>query len=459
MLEAPPGSAKSTYVSIVTPSGYLARFPDHSILSASHSITLAEKWGRRVRNIMLDYAPALGVDLASDSQAVGRWATNKGGEYMAAGVGVGIAGFRADLGIVDDPYGSKEDAYSERIRDKVWDWFTHDFSSRLKPGAKRVVMHTRMHMDDLAGRIIAEGKKGKFRVKRLSLPAIAGDNDPLGRRPGEYLWDDPSGYNYGGFLRARQKEAPPVEWASLYQQNPVIDGGNVIKAEWWREYEAEDGKFPQFNFVLAAVDPAYTAKDENDPSGFTIFGVYQGDDGKPRLLLCYAFRKRLELHGADVPRLKGESEKEWAKRASPKWGLVEWIAYQCKRFKVDRLLIENKGPGLSVAQEMRRLYSDEPWGVWLFDPKGRDKLARAHAIQPLFTDGRIYAPDREYARMVIEECAAFPRGQTDDLVDCVSMSLEHLRDIGLAARREEHEREMHELMTKRTKPATSLYGI
>ena len=407
---------------------------------------------------MLDYAPALGVNLASDSQAVGRWATDKGGEYMAAGVGVGIAGFRASLGIVDDPYGSKEDAYSEKIRDKVWDWFTHDFSSRLKPGAKRVVMHTRMHMDDLAGRIKAEGRKGKFRVKCLSLPAIAGFNDPLGRKPGEYLWDEPSGYNYGGFLRARQKEAPAVEWASLYQQNPIVDGGNILKADWWQTYEHPEDKYPQFSFVIATVDPAYTSKEENDPTGFTIWGIYQGQDGKPRILLCYAFRKRLELHGPDCPKLTGETEKEWAKRTSSQWGLVEWIAYQCKRFKVDRLLIENKGPGLSVAREMRRLYSDEPWGVWMFDPKGRDKVARAHAVQHLFADKRVYAPDRDFARMVIQECAEFPRGKNDDLVDCVSMALEHLRDIGLATRREEHDREMHDLMTTRTKPDKPLYG-
>lgn len=452
VLEAPPGSAKSTYVSIVTPSGYIARHPKNSILAASHSISLAEKWGRRVRNVMADHGNVLGVKLAADSQAVQRWATDQGGEYMAAGVGVGIAGFRADLGIVDDPYGSKEDAYSERIREKVWDWFTHDFSSRLKPGAKRVVMHTRMHEDDLAGRIITEGNKGKFRVKRLSLPAVAGDNDPLGRQPGEYLWDDPSGYNYGAFLRARQKEAPAVEWASLYQQSPVIEGGNIFKRDEWKTFDPPRGVWPKADFVVAALDGAYTEKQENDFSALTVWRVYLGTfDAAPKIVLSAAWRKKLQLHGPDIPRLPGEDDDAYRKRSSKSWGLCEWVADTCSALRVDVLLIENKGSGLSITQEIKRLYSSKEFGVLTVDPKGRDKVARAWAIQHLWTDGLIYAPDREYAEMVKDEMSAFPRGKNDDLVDSAMYCVEWLRKQGYANRTFEHQRELDDLMKAPTK--------
>ncbi len=128
----PPGSAKSTYVNNLFPAWYVARNPERNVLTASHSSELAERWGRKTRNLIASHGGDLGVTLSEDSAAAYRWATTEGGEYLAVGVGVGIAGFRADLGIIDDPFGSREDAESRRIRDRVWDWYSDDFSTRLK---------------------------------------------------------------------------------------------------------------------------------------------------------------------------------------------------------------------------------------------------------------------------------------------------------------------------------------
>ncbi|MET7245870.1 MULTISPECIES: hypothetical protein [unclassified Methylobacterium] len=128
--------------------------PDRNVLTASHSSELAERWGRKTRNLIASHGGDLGVTLSEDSAAAYRWATTEGGEYLP--VGVGIAGFRADLGIIDDPFGSWKDAESRRIRDRVWDWYSDDFSTRLKPGSKRVIMYTRWYDDDLAGRIIRQ---------------------------------------------------------------------------------------------------------------------------------------------------------------------------------------------------------------------------------------------------------------------------------------------------------------
>ena len=123
LLFAPPGSAKSTYVSVLLPSWYLANNPNHSVLAATHSVEFAERWGRRVRNDIALDAKILGIQLDPSSQAAARWSLTGGGEYYGVGAGVGISGFRADLGLGDDFFGSREDAYSE----KRWNWYVDDF--------------------------------------------------------------------------------------------------------------------------------------------------------------------------------------------------------------------------------------------------------------------------------------------------------------------------------------------
>jgi hypothetical protein len=236
LLFAPPGSAKSTWLSILFPAYYLSRFPRHSILAATHSVEFAQRWGRRVRNDIVLASNVLGIGLAPDSQASDRWALTSGGEYYGVGAGVGISGFRADLGLGDDFFGSREDAYSETIRKKRWDWYVDDFSARLKPNAKRILMNTRWHEEDVAGRVLGQIAKGVVRGRVISIPAIAEENDALGRKTGEYLWDDPDGYNYGAFLRARQRETSPMMWSALYQQRPAPEDGDYFKAAWLRSY-------------------------------------------------------------------------------------------------------------------------------------------------------------------------------------------------------------------------------
>jgi hypothetical protein len=216
LLFAPPGSAKSTYVSVLLPSWYLANNPSNSILAATHNVEFAERWGRRIRNDIAVDEKLLGIRLAADSKAAARWSLESGGEYYGVGAGTGISGFRANLGVADDLFGSREDAYSDAVRQKRWEWYQDDFSARLKPGAKRILMNTRWHEEDVAGRVLEQIEREEIRGRVVNIPAIAEENDPLGRAPGEYLWDEPDGYNYGAFLRARQRETSPMMWATLY---------------------------------------------------------------------------------------------------------------------------------------------------------------------------------------------------------------------------------------------------
>src|ERR1035437_5964923 len=230
----PPGSAKSTYGSILFAPWFLASRPENAVIAASHTSELAEKWGRKVRNLVIEHGNTLGLSLSGDSQAAGRWALKQGGEYYAAGVGVGIAGFRADLAIIDDPIRSREDADSDLVRERIWDWYKSDLSTRMKPGGRQIVIQTRWHEDDLAGRLLDEMAKGGDTWDILSLPAEAEDNDALGRKPGEYLWDDE--YGYGNFLRHEKATQTARNWSALYQQRPAPESGDYFKAEWLRPY-------------------------------------------------------------------------------------------------------------------------------------------------------------------------------------------------------------------------------
>ena len=285
MLFAPPGSAKSTYVSVLLPSWYLANHPENSILAATHNVEFAERWGRRVRNDIAADANVLGISLSEDSKAAARWSLTGGGEYYGVGAGVGISGFRANLGVGDDLFGSREDAYSDTVRQKRWDWYVDDFSARLKPGAKRILMNTRWHEEDVAGRVLEQIERKEIKGRVISISAIAEENDPLGRKPGEYLWDDPDGYDYGAFLRARQRETSPMMWSALYQQRPAPEEGDYFKAAWLKPCDKLPAR--ETMRIYGGSDYAVTA----DGGDYTVHLVV-GLDPDGRMYLLDRWRKQ-----------------------------------------------------------------------------------------------------------------------------------------------------------------------
>ena len=391
LIFAPPGSAKSSYVSVALPSWYLASHPRNSVLAASHTTTLAEKWGRRVRNLVSEHSHTLGITLAADSQAAGRWSLAEGGEYQAAGVGVGIAGFRADLGIIDDPIGSREQAFSELIREKLWDWFINDFSSRLKPSAKRVVMHTRWHEDDPAGRLIEAAKQGKYRIRVLSLPAIARANDPLGRKPGEWLWDDPSGYNYAAFLKARHREVPPFEWSALYQQEPTPDEGDYYKREWWNWYD----ELPKHLTFYGASDYAVTAKGGD----YTVHGI-AGVDPDDNLDVADIWRKQT-------------TSNEWVE------ALLD-MAHQYKPMcwaEEDGQIVKSVGPFITQRMRERKVYFRREQYTSVADKPTRSRSFQARAAMR-----KVYLPrNAPWLADMLAELHSFPAGRTDDQADTLGL--------------------------------------
>jgi len=229
----PPGSAKSTYGSIIFPAWFLQHVRASKIIAASHTTELAERFGRRVRNLVVEHGEILGLKVSGDSSAAGRWSTETDNEYYAAGVDTGIAGFRADLAIIDDPVRSRQDADSQLLRDRHWDWYKSDLLPRMRPGGRIVLIMTRWHEDDLAARILGEPST---RWDVVSIPAEAEENDPLGRKPGEMLWEDDD-YGYGDVLRTAKLTQPARNWSALYQQHPTPDEGNYFNRNWLKPYD------------------------------------------------------------------------------------------------------------------------------------------------------------------------------------------------------------------------------
>ena len=393
LIEMPPGSAKSTYVNWLFPAWFLARNGRSNVLTASHSSELAERWGRRTRNLVQNANTTLSMGLSPDSTASYRWSTTNGCEYYAVGVGVGIMGFRADLGIIDDPFGSREDAESKRIRDNRWEWYINDFSSRLKPGARRVIMHQRFHEDDLAGRIVNQLESIGKPYRRLKIRAEATIDDPLGRQPGEMLWDDPNGYDYGRFLRDRKAESDARTWSALYQQEPTPEEGDYFKSEWIVPVTA----LPPIDSmrVYGGSDYAVTS----DGGDYTVHAVIGLDPDENMYLL-------------DIWRKQAASD-EWVEAWCDlvlKWRPMGWSEEQGQ-------IKSGVGPFLDRRSRERRSYCARDQ----FPTRG-DKAIRAQSIRGrMALRGLRVLANAPWRSDFVSELLRFPAGVHDDQVDAIGL--------------------------------------
>lgn len=381
MVFMPPGSAKSTYSTINFPSWYMGRNPTHAIISCSHTAELAERFGRRVRNIVASdlYNETFGIKLASDSQAAGRWANDKGGEYLAAGVGGAITGWRGDLGIIDDPVKSREDADSDRASENTWDWYKNDFLTRLKPNAKQLIIMTRWREHDLAGRIL-EREADKWRV--ISLPMEAVENDPLGRKPGERLWPE--------WFTPEMVEQAKLDvrgWNALYQQNPVPESGDYFKAEWFTEYD----QIPPNLTYYGASDYAVT-----DGAGdYTEHGVF-GVDSNNNIYVIDWWRGQT---GPDV----------WIERVIDLIGTYKPACWFGESGPIRRSI----EPFLMKRMQERQIYCRIEWL-----PSITDKTVRARGIQARASMGKVWFPKvSKWKADILGQLLKFPAGRYDDAVD------------------------------------------
>jgi len=383
----PPGSAKSTYASILFPAWLFAQNPKAMILGASHTVELAERWGRRVRNLVSEHAEELKVSLAADSQAAGRWGLQQGGEYLAAGAGVGIAGFRALFGLIDDPIRSRQDADSALVRDRQWDWYLNDFRPRLIPHARQVLIQTRWHEDDLAGRAL---NLQPWTV--LSLPALAKSDDQLGRAIGEPLWCDDD-YGYGAQLLDVQETTPPRVWSALYQQAPAPDEGDFFKEDWLKPIDILPS--PVNLRIYGGSDYAVT-KDGGDYTVHVVVGI----DHLNNMYLLDVWRGQ-------------KSSDVWIEAFCDlleKYHPLEW-AEEHGQIK------SGVGPFLEKRMRERRLYVNRTG----FPVRG-DKAVRARSIQGrMALDGLFYKKNAPYIADFLAELLSFPAVKHDDQTDALGL--------------------------------------
>jgi predicted phage terminase large subunit-like protein len=386
----PPGSAKSTYSSVLYVPWHLAHNPDHCIISASHTVELAEKWGRRVRTLITEHEVILGYGLASQSQAAGRWETDKGGEYYAAGVGGAIAGWRGDLVLIDDPLRSREDAESPTIRDKIWDWFRGDVIPRLKPKGRIVLIQTRWNEDDLAGRIIAEQANTGDHWEIVSLPALAEHNDPLGRKPGEPLWPEWESLEE---LDRKRRAIGARDWIALYQQRPAPEQGSFFRAEWLKEIVS----FPQREIlkVYGASDYA-VSEDHGDYTVHVIVGI----DPMGCMYLLDLWRERA-------------SSDRWVEAFCDlvlKWKPIGWAEEQGQ-------IKSGVGPFLDQRQRERKAHCFRQ----AFPTRG-DKQIRCQSIRGRMGLDGLYVPTyAPWYPSFRSELMSFPDGAHDDQADALGL--------------------------------------
>lgn len=469
-INIPPRCLKSTLCSVALPAWTWAQpvntatsGPGVQFLAASYAQQLVLRDSVKCRRLIESpwYQKYWGkrFRLTGDQNTKSRFANNKGGERLITSVDSAVTGEGAAIILADDPNAANE-AFSEASIRNTIEWWDGTMSTRLndpKTGAF-IVIQQRLAEDDLTGHILSKDVGEwthlvlpmHYEPERSFVTGI-GWKDPR-TEPGELLWPERFG---PGEVRALEVSLGKFKAAGQLEQRPEPPGGGIIKREWWQTWE--DAAFPRMDYVIAYCDTAYTEKTINDPSAMTVWGVFSQDpvatasrtigpfgavswnertysEMIPKVMLMHAWQDRLEFHE-----------------------LVEKVQKTAVKFKCDNVLIENKASGISVAQELRRVYGHENFSVQLNDPKSQDKISRLYSVQHLFSEGLIYAPDRQWADMVITQVGQFPAAKHDDLVDTVSGALRHLRDIGLLTRSIEKIAEIEASKVYTGKPPGPLY--
>ncbi|MEY4263481.1 MAG: hypothetical protein RL373_49 [Pseudomonadota bacterium] len=400
IINMPPRHTKSEFASYLLPAWYLGKFPNRKIIQCSNTSELAVGFGRKVRNLVDGdtYAKVFpNVSLRHDSKAAGRWATNSNGDYFAIGVGGTVTGKGADLLIIDDPHSEQEAALASgnpEVYDKVFEWYESGPRQRLQPGGAIVIVMTRWGKRDLTGRVLQSMvEKDGDEWEIISLPAIKKNEKPL--------W--PEFWSFAELEKLRNV-LPISKWSAQYQQNPTSEEGAIVKREWWKIWEEKNP--PPCKFIIQSWDTAFTKNERSDYSACTTWGVFDKDENPDdvHVILLDAHKERLEF-----PELK--------KRAMELYN--EW--------QPDSFIVEAKASGAPLIYELRSMGIP----VQEFTPvRGNDKISRINAVADLFASGKIWCPPTRWAEEVMEEMAAFPNSDHDDLVDSTTQALIRFRKGG-----------------------------
>ena len=390
IVEMPPRHSKSMTITETFPSYFIGRNPNKHVIATAYSEGLARKFGRLNRNKLVEFgADIFDIRMANDNSTATNW--NVGdftGGMVATGIGGSITGEGADLLIIDDPIKNNAEAQSETIRNKIWDEWETTLSTRLHKGASVIVVMTRWHEDDIVGRLL---ERSPYDWERIRMPAIAEDEDDLlGREVGEPLSAE-LGFDEH-WAELKKQEVGSKTWNSLYQQRPSASEGNIFKREWWQFYERAPRKFDR---MIISWDLTFKGNDNND----YVVGQVWIKKGADKYL---------------IEQIRGRMDFPETLQA------VKNLARKYPQAK--EILIEDKANGPAVISSIKREVS----GIIPITPRG-SKVARAQAITPQIESGNVFLPrNRTFVDDFIEECASFPTGAHDDIVDSLSQALDRL---------------------------------
>lgn len=451
LVNIPPGMLKSMLTNVFWPAwewGPLNR-PYLRTIGTAFKLGLAIRDSVKMNRLILSdwFQARWGHQFTLLKDTEEKFETDKSG-FRAAFPSTSITGERGDRLIFDDPH-SVDGAKSDAERTAVTESFRESMQTRLNNPDRSaiVVIMQRLHHEDVSGVILKDFREFthlclpmEFEPARRCVTSI-GFVDPR-TEDGELL---SPGRFPAKVVRSLAKNLGPYAAAGQLQQRPEPRGGGILKRDHWSTWDKDTaealgvpaGRFPSFDFVLATVDTAYTEKEENDPCAMSIWGVWRDERSFPQIMLMYSWAERLQFND-----------------------LVERIERDCKRFRVDTLMIESKAAGISTAQEIERRQREKGTGRWnvrLYDPGRLDKIARAYSVQGILDSGMVWAPNTRWADEHIGECAVFPKGSHDDRVDTTTMALSHLRAMGFVRHEDEVESEIERMKTHTGQKFVPLY--
>jgi predicted phage terminase large subunit-like protein len=400
IINMPPRHTKSEFASYLLPAWFLGKFPHKKVIQASNTGELAVGFGRKVRNLVdsevyNNIFPNLA--LQADSKAAGRWNTSKGGDYFAIGVGGTVTGKGADVLIIDDPHSEQEAAMAASnpdIYDKVFEWYTSGPRQRLQPGGAIVVVMTRWAQRDLTGQVLkSAAQRSGEEWEVIEFPAILPSGNPLWPQ----FWSIEE-------LSALREELPNAKWQAQYQQNPVGNESAIVKRDWWKWWEKDDP--PVCDYILQSWDTAFEKTQRADYSAGTTWGIFacEEDNFAPNIILLNTYKKRVEF-----PDLKRDVMREY------------------NEYEPDSLIVEKKASGAPLIYDLRAMGIP----VQEYTPgKGQDKIARLNSVSDIIASGKVWVPQTRWAEELVDEVAAFPSGEHDDLVDATTLALMRFRQGG-----------------------------
>lgn len=386
MVFMPPRHGKSEVVSKKFPAWYIGKNPEKEMIVSSYAADLSFDFSKIAKNTLTDWGHLFGVEVEG---AVGRWGIKgKRGGLAAAGVGGPITGRGAHVAVIDDPFKNWQEAASPVVRESVFNWYRSTLRTRLAPGGAIILVMTRWHEDDLAGKLIKEAQADGEQWEVINLPAEAEENDVLGRKPGEFLWTE-------RFSKQEYKDTKKALgtrlWTALYQQHPTPDEGTVLKREWWQYYKAAPAAFDE---IIQSWDCTFKDAESSD----YVVGQVWGRIGANKYLFDQT-RGKMNIT-ATIQAIRNMSAK--------------WPQATAK-------IVEDKANGPAVIQ----LLKGEVPGLIPVNPEG-GKIVRAQAVAPQIEAGNVFIPDPSIAPWIndfVEETAVFPNGAHDDQVDAMSQAL------------------------------------